>query len=322
MPLRRLGTTDIQIAPIALGCWPIAGMTSLDVNDVDSLATLEACFDLGINHLDTAYAYGAKGESEQLIRRALKHRRDQVVIATKGGIHWRDNGERVQDASPMRLRRECEESLRRLGTEQVELYYVHAPDPSVPLCESAGEVKRLMDEGKVRAAGLSNGDRSQLEEFASACPLSACQPPYNMLQRDIEQDLVPWCREQGVSILVYWPLMKGLLAGGLTRDHRFAPGDGRAKYPMYQGDEWVKNMDFVDRLREIAAEAGHTVAQLVLQWTITQPGISAALCGAKRPEQIRENAGGMGWELTEGQRSAIDQALAERGTPVTRGAVT
>jgi len=200
----------------------------------------------------------------------------------------------------------------------LEQYQPQRADDKVPLAESAGELKRLMDQGKTRAVGVSNLNLAQLEEFSAECPLAAFQPPYNMLQRTIEADTLPWCREHGVSVLVYWPLMKGLLAGKLSRDHVFAATDGRPKYPMFQGEEWRKNQDFVDRLREIAADAGRTVAQLVINWTINRPGISSALCGAKRPEQIQETAAGADWQLTGEQLSKIETALANRGEPVTK----
>jgi aryl-alcohol dehydrogenase-like predicted oxidoreductase len=318
MRYRPLGNTGIQVSAVSLGCWPIAGLTSPGVNDEDSIAAIQACFELGINHLDTAHMYGRNGESERLIARALGRRRDEMVIATKGGLHFSASGQRGIDGSPAMLRRQCEESLRRLETDRVELYYLHAPDPKIPIAESAGELKRLLEEGKTRAVGVSNVDRAQLEAFAAECPLAAYQPPYNMLQRQIEADTLPWCREQGVSVLVYWPLMKGLLAGKLRRTDVFAESDSRRKYPMFQGEEWQKNHDLVDRLREIAAETGHTVAQLVVNWTIHQPGITAAVCGAKRPDQIRETAGAADWDLTDNERARIDQALAERGTPVVK----
>jgi len=142
-----------------------------------------------------------------------------------------------------------------------------------------------------------------------------------MLQRQIEKDTLPWCREHGVSVMAYWPLLKGLLAGKLPRDFVFQPNDGRAKYPMFQGDEWQKNQDFVDRLREISEEIGKTVSQVVINWTIHQPGITAALCGAKRADQIEETAGAMGWKLDTEQLARIDAALEERGTPVAKSAV-
>jgi aryl-alcohol dehydrogenase-like predicted oxidoreductase len=312
MQNRPLGKTDIRVSSVALGCWPIAGMTSSGVTDENSIATIHACFELGINFLDTAYMYGVNGESEKLIARALGNRRGEMVIATKGGLHW-EGGRRVPDGRPATLRRECEESLRRLGTDRVELYYLHAPDPNVPVRESAGELKRLLTEGKTRAVGVSNVTLAQLEEFVAECPLSAYQPVYNMLQRGIEADTLPWCREHDVSVLVYWPLLKGLLAGGLRRGDVLPEGDNRRKYRMFQGDEWQKNQDLVDQLRAVAEDAGRTVAQVVIAWTIQQPGITVALCGAKRPDQIRDNAGAVGWELTQSQLAAIDRALADRG---------
>lgn len=315
MNYRPLADTGLQISEIALGCWPIAGLTSPGTSDAESIAAIQACFDLGINHLDTAYMYGRSGESERLIARALGHRRNEMVIGTKCGLHWTPACNQTHDARPATLRRECEESLRRLQTDRVEVLYLHAPDKSVPVSESAGELKRLLDEGKTLAVGASNLTVAQLEEFSAVCPLAAYQPPYNMLMRQIEVDVLPWCREHGVAVLVYWPLMKGLLAGKISRDYVFGPDDSRHKYPMFLGEERRKNHDFVDRIQAIAQEAGHTVVELVINWTVHQSGITAALCGAKRPDQIRECAGGSGWQLTVEQFAQIDRALAERGLP-------
>lgn len=319
--MRPLGDTGLSISPVALGCWPISGMTSLGVTERDSLATLEACLDLGVNFFDTAYCYGAQGESEKLIAKAFGGKRDRVVIATKGGIHWGADGKQVKDGRPATLRRQCDESLARLETDRVDLLYLHAPDPNTPVSESAGELKRLMEEGKTRSIGVSNFSLAQLEEFHQVCPITAMQPPYNMLMRQIEADTLPWCVKHGVNVFVYWPLMKGLLAGKIGRDFVFQPGDGRAKYPMFQGEEFQKNLDLIDELKSIAAETGKTVSQVVVNWTIHQRGITAALCGAKRPDQIAETAGGMGWKLSAEQFAKIDAALAKRGTPVSRAAV-
>jgi aryl-alcohol dehydrogenase-like predicted oxidoreductase len=295
-------------------------MSSLDVDQTDSLATLDAALDVGINCFDTAYCYGADGESERLIAQAIRGRRDRVVLATKGGLLWRD-GVMVHDARPATLRRHCEESLRRLETDHVELLYLHAPDDEVPLADSAGALKELLDEGKTRAVGVSNLSLEQLEAFAEVCPVAVFQPPYNMLMRQIEADTLPWCRAQSVSVMPYWPLMKGLLAGRLGRDFVLRTGDGRAKYPMFHGKEWARNQDLIDDLGAIADAAGRTIAQLVIAWTLAQPGITSVLCGAKRAAQVVENAGGGDWLISDQQSAAIDVALRRRGTPVTRAAV-
>ncbi|MDB5343132.1 MAG: yhdN 3 [Schlesneria sp.] len=320
-PLREIGRTGIMVTPIAMGCWPIAGVTSIDVTEANSLATLQAAVDHGINFFDTAYCYGYEGESEKLIAKALGSRRDQIVIASKGGIHWKD---RVQqkDASAKTLQLECEESLRRLNTDRIDLHYLHAPDPNVPLAESAAALKGLLDSGKIRSVGVSNFSLAQLAEFHAICPISAYQPYYNMLQREIESSQLPWCVENDVSVMVYWPLLKGLLAGKLPRDYQFDPKDGRRKYPMFVGEQWDKNQDFLDLLRPLAEEANVPLAQLVLNWTIQRPGITVALCGAKRPDQIIDNAGTMNWQLTAEQIARIDAAIAARGDVVSRGAVT
>jgi aryl-alcohol dehydrogenase-like predicted oxidoreductase len=309
---RRLGNSDFSVSPVALGCWPIAGVTTLDTNDADSIATIQKCFDVGVNHLDTAYVYGPNGESENLIRRAIAGRRDELVIATKCGIHY-EGREMVTDGGPARLKAECDESLRRLATDRVELLYLHSPDENVPLVESAGALREIMDAGKARSIGVSNFTVEQMEEFAAVCPITAVQPPYNMLNRGIEQRTIPWCRAHNVAVMVYWPLMKGLLAGKFDREAGVEARDGRRKFPGYAGAEWQRNQDFVDRLREAAALSGHTVAQLVVNWTFSQPGITSALCGAKRPTQIEETAGAMGWQLSAEQGAIIDAAIGARG---------
>ena len=320
MNLRPLGTSEIRVSSVAMGCWPITGMTTLDATREESLRTLRAALDSGINFLDTAYAYGINGESEQMIGEVIRDCRDDVVIATKGGLH---RVGRAQDYDGRRktIHRECDESLQRLGTDRVELYYLHAPDPKTPVTESAGAIAELIQTGKVLTAGASNLNLQQLQEFHNVCPLTAVQPHFNMLQQEIEADIAPWCRKNQISLCVYWPLMKGLLAGRLSRDHQFDKRDGRAKYPMFQGEEWHKNQDFLDDLRQIADDADITVSQLVIAWTVSRPGITSALCGAKRDWQIQETAAAMRLILDTVTLSKIDAALRRRGPAVSRGAV-
>ena len=317
-----MGTSDIESTPVAMGCWPITGITSVDVHEDSSLATLRAAYNAGINHFDTAYVYGYEGESERMIARALGSARDRIVIASKCGLHW-ENGAQVRDARPETIRRQCAESLRRLQTDRIDLYYLHAPDPNVPVAESAEALRGLLEAGDIRSVGVSNFKSvEQFEEFAAVCPITAAQPHYNMLQREIEADILPWCREHQVSACVYWPLMKGFLAGKLPRDHQWDSKDGRQKYPVFQGAEWDKTHDFLDQLRPIAEEAGITLAQLVIAWTVQQPGVTVALCGAKRPEQIEETAAAMRVALTAGQMARIASAIEARGPLPSRAAVT
>ena len=320
MQKRRLGTSEIEVTSVAMGCWPIAGVTSLDVNDEDSLDTLRTAFDSGVTFFDTAYSYGINGESELLIAKALSPVRDRITLATKCGIHRDQNGQTI-DNSPSRLREQLDTSLKRLKTDFIDLLYLHAPDPNCDLFETAAVMRSFLEQGKARTIGVSNFSVSQLESFHAICPITATQPAFNMLQRDIERDVVPWCLQHSVSVVVYWPLMKGLLAGKLPRDHQFGTKDGRAKYPMFQGEEWQKNQDFVDQLRSFADSINRTVAQVVINWTIQRPGITVALCGAKRAYQIEETAISMEFELTTEELATIDSLLEDRGDPITRPAV-
>jgi aryl-alcohol dehydrogenase-like predicted oxidoreductase len=310
MKLRPLGRTNLLVSPIALGCWPIAGMTSLHVNDADSLQTIGAALDNGINFLDTAYCYGAGGESERLIGQAIAGRRDEVVIASKGGIHWDANLNQINDARPERIIQECNESLQRMKIDVIDLHYLHSPDPTVPMAEVAGAFSQLVQQGKIRTVGASNFNINQLREFHAVCPLSAVQKKYNLLQRDIETEIVPWCLENGVSVFNYWPLMKGLLAGKIRRGHKFEPNDKRLKYEVFHGQPFESAQRLLDVLDQIAAEVEKTVAQVVVNWTMNRPGITSTLCGAKRDWQILETIGAAGWELTESQCRRIDAACA------------
>lgn len=310
---RRLGNTDIEISAVGLGCWPMAGMSGVSVDDDESLAALTACRDAGINFLDTAYCYGANGESDELIAKLLRQQnRDEFVIATKAGVHWNDDGTRGKDASPATLKRQLELSLKRLGTDYVDLFYLHAPDRNVPVAESAAAYRELLDRGLTRSVGASNLDVSQLEEFHRECPIVACQPPYNMLQREIEADILPWCQKHGVSAVTYWTLMKGLLSGKYPREHQFAEKDTRRGYEVFQGEQWEQNQNVVDVLRGISQELDRPISEIVVNWTIHQPGITVALCGARSPNQIIETARAMSWKLSPLHLQKIELALEKR----------
>lgn len=315
--LRRLGSTDLETTPVALGCWPMAGVTTLDANHADGVATVHAAIDAGINQLDTAYVYGPKAESDLILHDVLADRREEVLLASKGGIHYGpgESGklEMLQDGRPETIMRECDESLARLGVEQIDLFYLHSPDPKVPVTESASGFTELLNSGKIKSVGVSNCTLEQIEAFAAVCPLSAVQLPYNMLQRDIEQQTLPWCIKNQVSVMVYWPLMKGLLAGKIPRDHQFEKDDSRANYPMYQGKEWERNQDFVDKLRELANDSDRTVSELVVRWTLEQPGITAVLCGAKRAWQIEESAKAQNAPLSPFEIETLSEAIRVRG---------
>jgi aryl-alcohol dehydrogenase-like predicted oxidoreductase len=316
---RRLGSSSVEVGPLGLGCWPLAGMTRDGVTREAAVATVRAAIDAGVTHLDTAYCYGEHGESERAIREAIAGRRDEVVLAGKCGIHWEPAPaatpprRQVVDGRPERIRAEVDESLARLGTDRLDLLYLHAPDPAVPIEDSAGELRRILEAGKARTIGLSNASVDNLARFAAVCPLAACQMPFNMLQRDIEAEVLPWCVAHGVSLVAYWPLMKGLLAGRMRRGQTFPVTDSRHKYPIFNGAEFERNLDFVDALRPEADRLGCDLADLVLAWTAEQPGITSVLFGATSPEQVQENARATRCTLDAPARAAIAAAIAARG---------
>ena len=310
--LRPLGATEMSITPVALGCWPMSGVGQPEATHSSGVATVHAALDAGLNHFDTADVYGPNGESDQILAEALASRRAEAVIASKVGVHYEGDA-MVNDARPKILRLECEELLKRLKVDQVDLLYLHSPDPEVPMAETAGLFAELKAAGKTRSVGLSNHSLDKTKEFAEVCELSSVQLPYNMLQRGIERETLPWCREHGVSVIVYWPLMKGLLSGRYNREHVFREGDSRKKYPMYVGEEWRRNQDLLDDLSQVAKLTDITIAQLVVNWTFNQPGITSVLCGAKQAWQIEESAAAMDFSLSEEQLSLIKAALERRG---------
>jgi aryl-alcohol dehydrogenase-like predicted oxidoreductase len=294
---RQLGNSELWVSPVGFGCWPIAGVSSLGVTDEDSIQTIHAAVDAGINFFDTAFSYGYSGEADRLLCTALADRRDEVVLASKVGSHYDPQRTRIVDGRPEVLLEQAATILQRLGVEQLDLIYLHQPDPQLPIEDSAGAIAEIVRSGWARYAAVSNVDSEQLARFHAVCPVVAVQPPFNMLQQTSWLTIREYCIEHHIAAVCYWVLMKGLLAGKLERNHQFDPSDRRLTYSIYQGEQWDRSQDFLDLMRTLSRQMGCTVAQLVIAWTLAQPGICVALCGAKRPEQIRETAAAMQMRL-------------------------
>ena len=306
-----LGHSKLMVSPVGFGCWPIAGVSTLNVTDDLSIATMHAAIDSGINFFDTAFSYGYDGEADKLLSKVLESRRDEVVLASKTGQYLSNQQTRVIDGRPDAILRQTQLILDRLGVEQLDIMYLHVPDPSVPIDESADAIGETIRRGWARYAGVSNVNPEQLSTFHRVCPVTVVQPPFNMLQQDAVVELRTICRVEKISIACYWALMKGLLAGKLQRDHEFDPRDKRLTYPIFQGEAWNRSQDFLDKLRNLARDLECTVAQLVVAWTIRQAGVDVALCGAKRPEQIEETAAAMELQLTSDSLERIDGWIAD-----------
>ena len=309
--LITLGNSDLQVSRVGFGCWPIAGVSSLDVHDAASLATIEAALDAGINFFDTAFSYGYQGEADKLLGQVLRRRPEKVIVASKVGSHYDAHRRRIVDGRPETLLTNAQLAVQRLGLDRLDLIYLHEVDPHVPLAESAGAIAEIVRRGLARYAGVSNVTAEQLEIFQRVCPVVVVQPPFNMLQTGAVDGLREVCARHRIGLACYWVLMKGLLAGKLPRDHQFDPADRRLTYPIYQGEAWERSQDLLDNLRRLAAELQCTVSQIVIAWTLAQPGISVALCGAKRPEQIRETAAAMHLHLSQETLKRIDDWRAE-----------
>lgn len=299
------------VSRIGLGTWAIGGWMWGGTDEPESIRTIERALDLGVNLVDTAPVYGF-GRSEEIVGKAIGGgaRRDRVAIATKCGLAWRD-GKVHRDASRARVRQEVEDSLRRLRTGWIDLYQVHWPDPSVPLEETAEELAKLKAEGKIRAIGVSNFAPAQLTRFAARAPLATVQPPYNLFERAIERDVLPWCRDHGVATLTYGALCRGLLSGRMTEDTKFLGDDLRRYDPKFKPPRLGQYLAAARALREFAdAELGRSLVELAVRWLLDQPGVSIALWGARRPDQLEAIPKVLElWRLTPRQLARIDEIL-------------
>jgi aryl-alcohol dehydrogenase-like predicted oxidoreductase len=308
MEYTRLGRTDLRVSRICLGTWQFGGDWGSVERD-DLKAAVRRGLELGINFFDTAQAYGF-GESEAVLAEALQAtgREDEVVIATKGGLRRTDSGIE-RDSSPDWLRRGVEESLRNLDVDAIDLYQVHWPDPDTPMDETAGALRELIDEGKIRHVGVSNFGVPELEEFERTLPVETVQPPYHLFRRDIEDDVLPRCRERDVGVLIYGPLAHGLLSGRMDADWRPPDGDWRNGSPLFRGDAFRRNLQVVDELRRFAEERGITVPQLAVAWTLAEPSVHVAIVGARRPAHIEGTAPAAPLELDANDLAELDRIM-------------
>ena len=294
---------------IGLGTWAIGGWMWGGTDEAESIRAIRAAIDLGITLIDTAPAYGF-GRSEELVGRAIAESgaRDRVLIATKVGLEWRD-GQVFRNASPARVRKEVEDSLRRLRTDHIDVYQVHWPDPLVPVEETAEVLRRLFDQGKIRAIGVSNFSPDQMTAFRSAAPLHVVQPPYNLFERHIEADVLPYAKRHDLTVLAYGPLCRGLLTGRMRRDTTFASDDVRGSDPKFLPPRYPQYLKAVEALDALARRRyGKSVLALAVRWVLEQ-GPTVALWGARRPEQLAPIRDVLGWHLDEETRRAIDQIL-------------
>jgi len=282
----KLGKSDLNVSRIAFGTWQLGGDWGA-TDEEAAIAAIRRAAESGINFFDTAQGYGF-GASERLLSKALKGRpRDEVIIATKGGLRPNAAGEVERDASPEWIRRGVDSSLEALDTDYIDLYQVHWPDPKVPFAETAGALAELKAEGKIRHVGVSNYDAAQMDEFSARLAVETLQPPYHLFRRDIEESILPYTMANDIGVLVYGPLAHGLLGGGLTSETRFARDDWRSKSDVFRGENYRRNLRVVSALERFAQfELGTSVGRLAIAWTLANPAVHVAIVGTRNPKHI------------------------------------
>lgn len=301
----------MKVSRIGLGTWAIGGWLWGGTNEQDAIATVQKALDMGINLIDLAAVYGY-GLSEEIIAKALdtQERREKAILATKAGVVWNNGGQVWRDASAQSIRKEIEDSLKRLKTDYVDIYQLHWPDPKVSIQEPAETFAALLKEGKIRAIGVSNFNVEQMKEWMQYAPLHSVQPPYNLFERESEEEVLPFAEQNNISVLAYGSLCRGLLTGKFNEKSEFPEGDIRQNMDPKFHQENLKNyLAAVGQLKEMAEEKGKSVAHLAVRWVLDQPGVTTALWGARRPDQLDQITGVSGWKLDQADMERIDRII-------------
>jgi aryl-alcohol dehydrogenase-like predicted oxidoreductase len=306
----RLGKSNLQVSRIAFGAWELGGDWGA-TDEQAAVETIQHAADAGINFFDTAQGYGF-GASEALIAKALAGRpRDEIVIATKGGLRPTPGGGVERDAGPDWVRRGVDESLKALNTDYIDLYQIHWPDPRVPFAHTAAALSELVRAGKIRHVGVSNFDAAQMHEFSQTLPVETLQPPYHLFRREIEDSILPYTRSHDIGVLVYGPLAHGLLSGALRPDTKFASGDWRAKNDVFKGEEYRRNLRIVAALNRFAEnELDTSVSRLAIAWTLANPAVHVAIVGTRNPKHVDDAIAAASLKLDASAIRRIDEIVA------------
>jgi len=316
MQKRKLGFTDLDLTTVGLGTWAMGGPWLYGwgpQDDGEAISAVLAALEKGINWIDTAPIYGL-GHSEQLVGNALRQTSQKPLVATKCGLLWSQRNHRIPCLNAKSIRLECHTSLKKLGVDVIDLYQMHWPQPEEDIEEGWEEMARLAEAGKVRYIGVSNYNVEQLKRIRKIAPVASLQPPYSMLHREAEDELLSYCAENNIGVVAYSPMQRGLLTGKFSQERLagLPVDDHRRRNPDFQQPQFTATLQFVDELRPIAERNGRTLAQLAISWVLRRPEVTAAIVGARRPEQIVETAPASDWDLSREDIDEIEQLLTKR----------
>jgi aryl-alcohol dehydrogenase-like predicted oxidoreductase len=313
---RRLGNSDLDITPVGFGAWAIGGsgweFAWGPQDDAESVAAIHRALELGVNWIDTAAAYGL-GHSEEMVARALAEWRGaRPYVFTKCALRWDEGGNVRRVISGASIREECEASLRRLKVEAIDLYQIHWPtEDDADIDDGWREMERLRQEGKVRWMGVSNFDVEQIRRAQAVAPVTSLQPPYSLIRREIEAEILPFCQREGIGVLVYSPMYSGLLTGAMTRERAagLPEDDWRKRDPEFQEPQLTRNLELVDRLRKVGTVHGRSPGEVAIAWTLHHPAVTGAIVGGRNARQVEGTVGAAEFRLTPEEIRQIEEGL-------------
>lgn len=311
MKTKRLGNSDLDITPIGIGAWAMGGTGYAfawgSQDDEESVAAIHQALDQGINWIDTAAVYGL-GHSEEVVARALQGMANRPYVFTKCERSWDTEGKVIPCLKAESIKRECEDSLRRLQIDVIDLYQVHWPQPDEDIEEGWTAMAELQQEGKVRWIGVSNFNVEQMQRAQKIAPITSLQPPYSVIRRGIEEEILPYCLEQGIGVIVYSPMASGLLSGTMTKERvaELPVDDWRSRAEAFQEPKLTFHLSVADRLREIGARHGRTAGEAAIAWTLRHPAVSGAIVGLRRPQQVAGVIGAANFTLSDAEAEAVE----------------
>ena len=314
MEYHKLGSSGIKVSEVSLGSWTFSGRNWGEIDDNESIESIRTAIDLGMNFIDTARGYG---RAELVIGEALKGRRDKAVICTKVVNRWQEDGSTVKDCSYGNVLYQAEQALERLQTDYLDVYLIHNYDPDVPIKETMSALAELLDQKIVRAVGVSRYNLEQLEEASRHIELHAVQYPLNIIRRCETVPLLDFCHEKNIGVMAFAALAKGLLTGKFTGNETFPEDDNRRGNAMFQGEGFRTRVEAVEKMKPIADKHGKTLAQLAINWNLCQKGVTTATVGARRSDQVTENAGASGWRLEQEDLEEIEKIVSHIEEPET-----